>query len=206
MEASPRDLYEVREIDSATANELMIENHYLHRKASTMFSWGLFEGDELIGAIIYGKPASPMPCRGVCGPDEADHVIELTRLWISDSSVRNAESFLIGATLRLLPPEFDIVLSYAELAAGHTGVVYRASNWLYTGKSAKHGDWVLDGDTSKHNRHRFKSVAEARAEFGDRMVYVERPRKNRYVYLRGSKTRRRELKRKLRYREVEYEH
>ena len=32
---------------------------------------------------------------GVCGNDEADNVIELTRLWIDDCVGKNAESFLM---------------------------------------------------------------------------------------------------------------
>ena len=91
------------------ANELTVANHYLHRKASTMYAFGLFEGMELVGTIIYGKPASPSLCVGVAGKEESKSVIELTRLWIQDGTPKNTESYLIGQTLRMLPAEHDII-------------------------------------------------------------------------------------------------
>ena len=68
------------------ANAMVIQNHYLHRKAPAIYSFGLFDGMEMIGCIIYGKPASRTLCIGVCGPEESSKVIELTRLWIEDGT------------------------------------------------------------------------------------------------------------------------
>ncbi len=201
-EGRPSLSYVVRPIPSDVATRMVVQNHYLHRRASAMYCFGLFDGTTMLGCIIYGKPASPAPCKGVCGPDEAAHVIELTRLWVSDSSERNAESYLIGASLRMLPREFDVILSYAEIAAGHRGVVYQATNWLYTGLSSAHKDWTLDGEDGAHVRHRLDEVGgivKARAIYGARLQPYERGRKHRYVMLRGSRARRRELREKLRY-------
>lgn len=175
---SPKDIYAVRPIDGKLANKMVVENHYLHRRAQCMFAFGLFEGEEIIGCVIWGKPASPWPCRGICGPDEADHVIELTRLWIDDKSVKNAESFLIGASIKMLPEKYDILLSYAEIQQGHTGVVYQATNWMFTGMSDKHLEWWLDGKPLKHSRHAFDEyggVSGAKEFYGSRMQKMERP-------------------------------
>jgi len=186
---------------------MVIENHYLHRRASTMFAYGLFDGEEMLGTVIYGKPASNALCVGVCGPEESKQVIELTRLWIKDGTPKNTESYLIGNSLKMLPKELDIVVSYAEIQAGHIGTVYQATNWLYTGMSDKHVEWRLDGVTAKHSRHLFDEhggVNGAKAFFGDRLVKGERPRKHRYVFLRGCKKRRKELLLKLRYEQKPY--
>jgi hypothetical protein len=194
--------YQIRQIDSRSANKMVIENHYLHRRASTMFAYGLFDGDEMLGTVIYGKPASNALCVGVCGAEESKKVIELTRLWIKDGTPKNTESYLIGNSLKMLPKELDIVVSYAEIQAGHIGTVYQATNWIYTGMSDKHVEWLLDGKTAKHSRHLFDEhggVNGAKAYFGERLVKGERPRKHRYVFLRGSKKRRKELLLKLRY-------
>ena len=61
---------------------------------------GLFVEDKLVGCITYGLPASPNVCRGICGNEYFKDVIELTRLWICDSVGKNAESFLIGNTIK----------------------------------------------------------------------------------------------------------
>jgi hypothetical protein len=109
---------------------------------------------------------------------------------------------LIGASLRLLPKEFDIVVSYAEISAGHSGVIYQATNWLYTGLSDAHVDWRLDGASNKHSRHLFDEhggIEGAKKFYGERLQRHERGRKHRYVMLRGSRSRRKELLNKLRY-------
>jgi len=196
----------VRPISGREANSLQVSNHYLKRKAQAMYAFGLYESDSIIapmiGCVIFGKPASPSLCVGICGQEESSRVIELTRLWIDDSSPRNAESFLIGAALRLLPSEYDIIVSYAEIGAGHRGIVYQATNFLYTGLSDAHVEWRLDGVSGQHSRHLFDEhggIEGAKKFYGDRLQRTERGRKHRYIMFRGSKKRRRELVQKLRY-------
>lgn len=199
--------YEIQPISSKEANAMVIENHYLHRKASTMFAYGLYENAELLGCIIFGKPASPSLCVGVCGKNESSNVIELTRLWIKDGTPKNTESYLIGNSLKLLPEQYDIIVSYAEINAGHVGTVYQATNWIYTGLSDRHVEWRLDGKAGSHSRHIFDThggVEGAKKFYGERLQKHERSRKHRYVFFRGSKTRRKELNKKLRYRVKPY--
>jgi hypothetical protein len=199
--------YEVWAIDSAEAQAIVKRHHYLKRAASAMFAFGLFEGMNLIGVAIYGKPASPSLCVGICGEDESENVIELTRLWIEDGTPKNTESYFIGATLKLLPERFDIVVSYAEIGAGHTGVIYQATNWLYTGLSDRHIEWRLDGQSNKHSRHlfdEFGGIEGAKKHFGDRLQSHERGRKHRYIMFRGNKTRKKVLMSKLKYQILPY--
>lgn len=196
------DKYHVQQITSKEANDIVVKYHYLHRKASCMYAYGLFHDENLIGVIIYGKPASPALCKGVCGEDEASKVIELTRLWIQDGTEKNTESYFIGQTLKMLPKEKDIIVSYAEIRAGHVGTVYQATNWIYTGMSDKHVQWLLDGIETNHSRHLFDQyggINGAKKHFGERMIAVDRPRKHRYIFFNADKKRRKELKKKLRY-------
>lgn len=201
--------YEVHPIPYRDAMEMVVRHHYLHRKAPASFCYGLFdEMGSVVGVVVYGKPASPSLCRGVAGEDESARVLELTRLWIADVTPKNAESFLIGNSLKMLPDEFDIIVSFAEIDAGHSGVVYQATNWIYTGLSDRHVEWRLDGEKSKqHTRHlfdQFGGIEGAKKALGDRLVRAERPRKHRYVFLRGGRGRRRELLNKLRYQAQPY--
>jgi len=196
--------WEVHRIGYLEAVNIIVKNHYLHRRGPASDCFGLFDNyGTLMGVITYGTPASASLCKGVAGPEEAPHVTELTRLWIADITPKNAESFLIGNSLKMLPPEKDIVVSYAEIRAGHVGTVYQATNWLYTGMSDRHVQWVVDGvEGNKHSRHLFDEyggVEGAKKALGDRLQRVERPRKHRYVMLRGDKRRRKELLSKLRY-------
>jgi len=196
--------YEVHEISAREATDVIVKNHYLHRRGPASSCFGLFDDwGSLVGVITYGTPASPSLCKGIAGEDEVEHVTELTRLWIADITPKNAESFLIGRSLKMLPSEKDLVVSFAEIRAGHVGTVYQATNWIYTGMSDRHVEWRLDGvESNKHGRHLFDEyggVDKAKEILGDRLVRAERPRKHRYVFIRGSKWRRKELLSKLRY-------
>ena len=203
--------YEVYPIDSGTALDIVVRHHYLHRRAPASHCFGLFdEWSTLIGVAIYGMPASRTLCSGLAGPEERESVIELTRLWVADLTPKNAESFLISRSLKQLPESKSIVVSYAEISAGHVGTIYQATNWLYTGLSDRHVVWHMDGvDSGQHQRHLFDEaggIEAAKKIYGDRMIKSERPRKHRYVFLRGSRRRVKELRSKLRYQVQPYPH
>lgn len=194
--------YAIHIIPYKVAMNIVVKNHYLHRRSPCSYMWGLFHYNDIVGCIIYGTPASRALQKGICGKEEADHVIELNRLWIEDDTPRNAESYLIGNTLKLLPIDKDIVVSYSEIQMGHVGTVYQASNFIYTGLSDKHVQWIVEGYDVKHSRHLFDKyggVNKAKSILGSSIIRTERPRKHRYVYFRGSKKRKKELRKKLKY-------
>ena len=191
----------VSPIESKLAQEVVTKYHYLHRKASCMSAYGLYKGNELIGVCVFGKPASNCPCM-LFGKDETPHVVELTRLFTADNHIPNKESYFIGKCLKLLPKEYDIVISYADKSVGHTGYIYQATNWTYFGLTDKHVEWYYDGAPKKHIRHfwdEFGGVNEAKKALGDKLQRRERPRKYRYFYLRGNKHRRKYLMSQFRY-------
>ena len=168
-------------------------------------AFGLFdEMSQLVGVILYGVPASSTLLRGICGDDEAKNVYELTRLWVDDSVGKNAESFLIGNTLKRLDRE--IVVSFADSSQGHVGYVYQATNWLYTGLSSKFRDPKVKGLEHQHHATYANGMtnAQLREKYGDRLYFVDRPRKHRYIYFSASKTRRKELMKKLNYSVLPY--
>ena len=199
------DNWSVREVDRKRAMSLIIENHYLHRRAPCSIAFGLFdETDRLRGVVMYGVPASPFPRRGIAGNQNESIVGELTRLWCDDETPKNAESFLIGNSIRKQP--FEILLSFAEVDQGHRGVVYQATNWIYTGLSAKHVQWEIDGKTG-HSRHMFDQwggVEGAKEALGDKMKRTERPRKHRYVFINAKGRRRKELTAAIKYATMPY--
>ena len=109
---------------------MVVENHYLHRKPSISFAFGLSVDGVLVGVVTFGCPASHEMCVGACRSNPS-LVIELNRLWVHDAQPRNTESWFIAQALALLPPR--IVVSYADTTWGHVGYVYRASNFNYAG-------------------------------------------------------------------------
>ena len=190
--------YEIRRISYTEAMEVVVREHYLHRKCAASVSFGLFLGEEIKGVICYGTPSSAPLRSALAGPENALNVVELMRLWVCDSVPRNGESFLIGRTLKHCGKE--IVVSYAEVAQGHLGVVYQATNWLYTGLSARRRQFKIEGVTTHCQRLAdMHSAAELREIYGDRFAYEWRPPKHRYVWINATGKRRKELIARLKY-------
>lgn len=190
--------YHIEKIDYATAMDVVVSKHYLHRAAPCSVAFGLVVDNRIKGVVCYGTPSSAPLRRGIAGPENADNVVELTRLWVCDSVPRNGESRLIGRTLKHAGKE--IVVSFAEVAQGHLGIVYQATNWIYTGLSAKRTNWTIDGvDTHGQTLADKYTAEEIRSKYGDRFSLRDRPRKHRYVFINAKGKRRAELIASLRY-------
>lgn len=196
-----KDKYYIQRISYQDAMQIVVKYHYLHRTAPCSMAFGLFEKGSglLVGCITYGVSSSSTLLKGICGEDEMHNVYELTRLWIKDGTPKNSESFLIGNTLKKLDKE--IIVSFSEKERGHSGIVYQATNFLYCGLSAKFKDPVVEGLENQHHATFAHGMSneQIREKFGDRVKWVDRPRKHRYVYFNARGGRKRELISKLRY-------
>lgn len=136
-------------------------------------------------------PSSATLRDGIAGAENAKFVLELNRLCI-ESNNKNAASFLVGRSLRLLPKP-SIVVSYADTAQNHVGYVYQACNFMYTGLSAKRTDWKVKGMEHLHSQTIVdmsknldrSGVQFMREKFGDDFYLLERSRKHRYIYVTG---------------------
>jgi len=111
-----------------------------------LFRDGNFGIPEMIGVCIYTRPAGPSAGQAY-HPQAPDRVLELRRLCLIDDTPKNAESYFVGRTLRWLRKNtnWEFVLSYADEEQGHTGVIYRASNFKYLGKTKAGKTLEVDG-------------------------------------------------------------
>lgn len=195
--------YNIKQIDYKTAMDVVIREHYLHRKAPCSIAFGLFLGDDIKGVVCYGTPSSAPLRSGIAGHENAFNVAELTRLWVCDSVPRNGESFLIGRTVKKAGKE--IIVSFAEIQQGHLGIVYQATNWIYTGLSAKRTNWAIEGVDKHCQTIADKYTAkEIRDKYGDRFSLQDRPRKHRYVFINAKGKRKEDLISSLRYKQQPY--
>ena len=127
-------------IQTADAEPWLLEKHYARRMCPISYAFGLYENSVLIGVVTYGVPSSSTLRVGICGVDYKNNVLELNRLCCENRP--NLASYLVGRSLQMLPKP-SIVVSYADVGQGHVGYVYQATNFLYTGLSAKRTDWKL---------------------------------------------------------------
>jgi hypothetical protein len=132
----------VSPIPSKEAEPWILVRHYAKRKCPISYAFGAFRNNELIGIVTFGTPASSTLRKGIAGNEWMESVLELNRLCCL--SGKNTASILVGRALRLLPKP-SIIVSYADTAQGHIGYVYQATNFIYTGLSAKRTDWKIKG-------------------------------------------------------------
>lgn len=199
----------VKPISREESKHFILNIHYAKRFPSISYYFGLFDGDELIGICTYGTPASSGLRKGIAGINNIDKVLELNRLCLKYNR-KNEASYLVGSSLRLLPKN-KIIVSFADTEQSHLGIVYQATNFLYTGLSAKRTNWVIEGLEHLHGQtiaDKYRGIpnrAEViRAEYGDKFKLVDRPRKHRYIYITGSKTEKKKLKQQLLYKIQDY--
>ena len=186
----PHD-YTVVQIPYEATKDWILNIHYAKRMPSISYAYGLYRHDEMVGMVSYGSPASPSLCKGICGEEYKSDVIELNRLVLKDN-LPNEASFLVARSLKLLPKP-KVVVSYADAGRHfHTGFVYQATNFLFTGTTRPRTD--IAGKDGKHSRH----------HLGDITKRVDRTAKHRYVYFIGSKRERKVLREALRYPVLDY--
>lgn len=171
--------------------EWLLYKHYAKRLCSVSFAFGLYQDNVLEGVCTFGKPASPCLCVGVCGKLNSKYVYELNRLCVNDDLPKNTLSFFVAQCLKKLPNL--IIVSYADTNQNHIGYIYQATNFLYTGLSAKRTERYDAANPNKYTKRLSK-------DFKIR----ERPRKHRYIFFTGSKKQKKFFKKELRYKLLPY--
>ncbi len=199
----------IREVVRGDYLPFLLNIHYAKRVTSVSYAYGLYKHGVLEGVVTYGTPPSSTLRRGICGDDFISDVLELNRL-VLKSNEHNDSSWLIGNSLKLLPKD-KIIVSFADTSQEHLGIVYQATNFIYTGLSAKRSDWKVKGKEHLHSQtliDQFRGQpnrAKAIREFYGKDFYIaQRPRKHRYIFITGSKTYNKKVLKNLKYPITDY--
>jgi len=177
----------VKKINKEDYLPLMLENHYLRRKCSVSYAFGLFQNNQLAGFVTYGIPSSPNIAKSFVQPGYESLVLELNRLYLKNNT-KNTASYLIAKSLKLLPKP-SIVVSYADTSQGHRGIIYKAANFEYLGLTSKKKEWFLVSTPNIHSSSLFKNetVASLKQRHGENLQERERPIKHRYIFINSCK-------------------
>ena len=144
----------VKLVDRNTVREFIEKWHYSNSISGCIadYSFALYDDNNvMVGAMFYGRMAMANQWKRFS--DKPENVIELRRLCCIDDTPKNAESFFIGRSLRLLRKVWGngVVVSYADKEYGHTGVIYKASNFSMVGE-IKGARVILWGDKRYHDK------------------------------------------------------
>ncbi len=159
---------------------------------SFTYSFGLFDSGILVGVCTFGNAVPLTMKKSLFGDEYMDLVYELNRLITNDDLPKNSRSFFVSQCLKQLPKP-TIVVSYADRAFGHTGYIYQASNFIYTGLSHTQLDWKVKGMEHLHSRTLMDEFAfqkdrieKLKEKYGDLLYQERREPKYRYVYVCAS--------------------
>lgn len=157
--------------------------------------FGLYSGENLIGAMIYGGMAMANTWKKYASSDSK--IVELRRLCCIDKTPRNTESYFIGKTLRWLAKntEYELVVSYADMYHNHQGTIYKASNFKHMGMTPKGRLIELEGKifhdksirTYYINKDGIKNLKPFAQRLKDKLSngeakYIQTPGKHIYIY------------------------
>lgn len=188
----------IKEVDCKFARKYIASFHYSKTMPdSTKYIYAGYLGDRLCGIVCYGMGCGKNQYTALIPDIQNGTYVELTRLWCANDMPKNTESKLISLSLKALPKEIKLVVSFADESEGHCGIIYQATNWYYCGQSAG-GKMLLTKDgIKKHTRllgiYRMRHP-ELRTYTNNKLMellgytYIESGKKHRYVYLRGSKS------------------
>ena len=145
--------FTVEEIPRKSVVKFIEKHHYSHNVngVQSLYHYGLFrEGNfgipKMIGAMMYAHPSMPATAAKY-NPINHDKFLELRRLVCIDDTPKNTESYFIGQSFKLLKRDTDmeVIVSFADQHHGHTGVIYKATNFDYLGETGKGRILMVDG-------------------------------------------------------------
>lgn len=165
------------------------KNHYSHTYPGGVdYSFKAVSNNEIVGACIFGYMAGNPNAIHYNGYNPKDFR-ELMRLVLLDQVGKNAESKFISWCLRYLKKNTNIkcIISFADPKFGHTGIVYRASNWQYLGKQKPDRPrMIIDGKEihprMAYNKFGTSSYKKIRL-MGHTVELLYREPKHKYIFI-----------------------
>lgn len=142
----------------------------------------------LLDGVVVGGALWMPPTRPAAVSVAGEHwrgVLCLSRLAVGDDEPANATSLFLAASMRLVAKDhrWHLLLTYADTRQGHTGAIYRATNWEYVGlmPGSRASVWIdpRDGRQVTQKSTRMRTPMEMR-DAG----YISLPssQKHKFVY------------------------
>lgn len=132
-------------------------HHYAKGAANTStYRHGLYRAEGLMLGELMGVALWIPPTRAAAETvaDDWRGVLCLSRLCVHPDAPKNAASYLLGRSMRLINRKaWHTLLTYADTGKGHTGAIYKATNWTSLGPVPAGDTWV-DADGVQRGRKR----------------------------------------------------
>jgi len=191
---------QVVKLKKSQCDEFVLSKHYSHRAPIFWAGFGLIEEGFVTGVCVYGQPSPPIQKHAF--KDRDFKLYELSRL-VVQSKTKNASSYLVAQSLKMLEAPCAIV-SYADMEQNHCGIIYQATNWLYTGATKSHDKaYIVDGVRLHPMTLRDRGITDPTRWAKENGIEMIKPmEKHRYFQFTGDKRQRREMRSRLTYPQV----
>lgn len=141
--------YWVRPVTHAEALRLVSAHHYARGGSNTsVYTDGLFHKDrplELLGVAWWLPPT--LDCGRRWWPEDGQKVLNLSRLVLVPGMPKNAATFLLMTSVRLIRKRGDrwrCLITQADTWRGHTGHIYRVAGWEDCGLGKPEDVWTTN--------------------------------------------------------------
>lgn len=184
---------------AAAVRHACMNFHYAKSVPAVVVGFNIYnENDEWCGVIAYGNGATPH----IASPYDKwqGQVIELVRVALNGKQGHGRTSQALGMTMRMIPkylPAVDLIVSYADIDQRHTGILYQATNWIYTGirNQNERGAFIIHGKKTHpktcHSRGWKQSLLWLRENVDKGAEEFITNGKHKYIYSVDKQTRRR---------------
>ncbi len=142
--------WEVRSVSISVGRDLVQRLHYAKGASNTrvylhgLFPKGSFFDDDCVGVAWWIPPTRS--AAEATYPANWKGVLALSRLVVAPTIPKNACTFLLARSVALIPSAiWPCLVTYADDWRGHTGTIYRASNWQYAGKTGEEDTYTIAG-------------------------------------------------------------
>ena len=188
--------YSVKRLMKQEYMEWILKKHYAKRRCSVSYAFGLIKDLQIFGVCTFGYPPNYMYNKGRCLFNDLEvTTLELNRLVTNDLD-KNCLSYFVSQCLKLLPQPMAVI-SYADPNVHHTGYIYQATNWYYTGTSTPKKRYHFEDGSTFDIRRGIHTKGN--------IVKVEKMKPTfRYLYLLGNKKEKKNMLRKLKMKLLPY--
>jgi hypothetical protein len=142
---------------------------------------GVWENDIFIGVIIFGLGASPS--LGTRYGLSMFQCCELTRVALNNHITPVSRIISISISMiKQKNPKLSLIVSFADKFHNHTGKIYQAGNWIFSGETSK-GKILSDKEGNLIDIRRFNGHGHnIKKSIPIGLTLISTPGKYRYLY------------------------
>lgn len=155
--------------EHAEAVAFLRSAHYAKGASNTStYRHGLYPITDLwpfrapLAGVAMWMPPTRVTAESVALRGDWEGVLCLSRLAVAEGVPTNGASFLLGRSMRMIDRRrWPVLLTYADTAEGHTGAIYKATNWTCLGEVDAGDTWTTPDGVMRGRKRGGRTLTRA---------------------------------------------